>query len=340
MASEPVKSPEKGGSALRYFYNQLTFKPAPVKNANLQGKTAIVTGSNTGIGFATSQQLLELGLTKLILAVRNEEKGKAAAAKLSSDLGLQQDVIEVWKLDLSVYESVVSFAERAKTLSRLDIVILNAGMWSPSRLFNKQTGHEEVIQVNFLSTALLAILLLPVAKAVRANQSHPTRITFVSSEVAGWAKFKERNDVPILTSIDKPGKVDNMDHMFLSKLLGQFFFVKLAELVPSSVAVIDAASPGSVYDSEMNREYDKTFAGALTKKVLKHFGNTCPVGARMVTDAAVNHGDDIHGKFLSFQKVEGMAPIIYTPEGKKIAEQLWKETMEELAFANVESYSA
>lgn len=141
---------EKGGSAARYFYRQLTIKPTPVQNVSLRGKTAIVTGANTGVGFATSRQLLELGLSKLILAVRNEEKGKAAAAKLVSELNLQQDVTEVWKLDLSVYETILSFAERANSLERLDFVVLNAGMWSITREFNPHTGHEEVIQVNYL----------------------------------------------------------------------------------------------------------------------------------------------------------------------------------------------
>ncbi|OTA98012.1 hypothetical protein M426DRAFT_326314 [Hypoxylon sp. CI-4A] len=335
MATGPDKDPQKGGSLLRYFYRQLTYKPIPVQGVDLLGQTAIVTGSNTGVGFATGRQLLELGVSKLILAVRSEDRGKVAAAKLISGLNIQQDVVEIWKLDLSVYDSVVSFCERAKGLRRLDIVVLNAGMWSPSRAFNPQTGHEEVIQVNYISTALLAILLLPIIKASRSNQPQPTRMTFVSSEVPAMAKFKERNEVPIFAAIDKPGAVDNMDRMFLSKLLQQFFFVKLAKIVPPSVAVIDAASPGSVYDTEFNREYT-TFAGTVSSWILPYFGNTSVVGARMITDAAVNHGEEIHGKFLSFQQVEGMAPILYTPDGERISEQLWKETLDELSFADVE----
>ncbi|KAI0179260.1 NAD(P)-binding protein [Hypoxylon sp. FL1284] len=327
---------QRGASNLRYFYRQFTVTPQPVSDASLQTKTAMVTGANTGVGFAVARQLLELGLTKLIIAVRDEEKGKAAAAKLTSELGPRQDIVEVWKLDLSVYDSVVAFAERAKSLQRLDIVVLNAAMWSPTRPFNPHTGHEEVIQVNYLSTSLLAILLLPIAKAARANQPQPTRITLVSSEVSGFTPFKERNEVPILPAIDKAENVDSMDRMFISKLLGQFFFEKLAKLVPTSIAIIDAASPGSVYDTEMNRDYVKTFVGAMSQKMLKYAGNPASVAASMITDAAVNHGEEIHGKFLSFQIVEDLAPIIYTPEGEKISKQLWRETMDELAFANVE----
>ncbi|RYP61157.1 hypothetical protein DL769_007839 [Monosporascus sp. CRB-8-3] len=141
---------------------------------------------------------------KVILAVRNEEKGKAAAAKLTSDLKLKEDVNEVWRLELSAYESVVAFAERTKSLPTLDIVVLTASLWSPSRAFNKRTGHEETIQV------------------------------------ARFTKFKEKNEVPLLAALDKKDiGVDAMDRMFLSKLLQQFFYTELANRVPLSIALIN-----------------------------------------------------------------------------------------------------
>lgn len=272
-----------------------------------------------------------------MLAVRNTEKGKAAAAKLSSEFSTKAASIEVWELDMSVYDSVVAFADRVESLERLDTVVLNAGMWSAlDRAFNKYTGHEEVIQVNYLSTCLLALLLLRVARSKRANQPQPTRITFTSSEAASFAKFPERNESPLLPAIDKPGKVDAFDRMCLSKLLGQFFFAKLVQMVPPSVAIVNAASPGSIHDSDFNREFDTTFQGALTKKIMRRMGNTSAVGARVVTDAAVNYAEDAHGNFMSFQQAVPLAPIIYTEQGKKISERLWRETMAELSFANIE----
>ncbi|KAH8698920.1 hypothetical protein BGW36DRAFT_396553 [Talaromyces proteolyticus] len=312
-------SPEKQASVPRFFYQQLTFTPAEVRDVSLQGKTAIVTGSNTGVGFETSRQLLDLGVSKLILAVRNEDKGKAAMAKLISSTArkdLSEDTIEVWNLDLAIYASVVAFAKRTKSLDRLDIVVLNGGIAPAKRVFNIQTGHDEMIQVNYLSTALLAILILPIIKEKRANQEHPSRITLVSSE---------------------PGNIDMLDRMFVSKLLGQFFLTELARIVPVSVAVINAASPGTVHDSDFNREHDKTFSGAIAKKIMRRIGSTSAVGACMITDAAVQHGEETHGQFLSFQKVVPMAPILYTEEGKSISKRLWKETMAEFSFAKVEN---
>ncbi|KAK1561433.1 uncharacterized protein LY79DRAFT_220161 [Colletotrichum navitas] len=334
MATQPKSIAQPQVSVPRFFYQQLTVKPPEIQNIDLQGKTAIITGANTGIGFEVANQLLELELSKLILAVRNPEKGKAAAAKLSASRRLPEGAIEVWDLDLSYYDSVVKFVERTKTLEQIDLVILNAGVAHAKRVFNEKTGHDEMVQINFISTALLAILLLPIVQAKRGSQPNPTRITFVSSEVAAWTAFMERESFPLLAALDKKGKVDMLDRMFVSKLLGQFFIHRLAAIVPPSVALINSASPGSVHDSDFNREHDTTFSGAVAKIFMKRVANTAAVGSRFVTDAIINHGEETHGLFLSFTKL--LASIIYTPEGGRIEEQLWSELMTEFAPFKVE----
>ena len=304
MASQVNATPMEQASIPRFFYQQITYKPIEVRNVSLKDKTAIVTGANSGVGFETSRQLLSLGLSQLILAVRDEGKGQAAAAKLSVDGILESGfTIEVWYLDLSVYDSIVAFTEKAKGLARLDIVVLNAGIAPATLSFNPKTGHSECIQVNYLSTALLAILLLPILKDKRANQPEPSRMTFVSSEAAGWTSFKEKNEFPLLQTLDKPGNTNMIDHMCVSKLLGQFFIIELARMVPPSIALINSASPATVHDSGFNSEHDKTFVGAIAKMLMKLYANTAPVGARMITDAVVNHGVETHGHFLSFQKL-------------------------------------
>ncbi|KGQ08451.1 hypothetical protein BBAD15_g6219 [Beauveria bassiana D1-5] len=96
-----------------------------------------------------------LGLSKLLIGAHNEEKGKTAIADPAT--------IESWPLDLASYDSIVAFAKRVESLERVDY-ILNAGMCATTFRINESTGHEETIQVNYLSSALLAALLLPVAK--------------------------------------------------------------------------------------------------------------------------------------------------------------------------------
>ncbi|KAH7627196.1 hypothetical protein B0T09DRAFT_391590 [Sordaria sp. MPI-SDFR-AT-0083] len=318
---------EKQASLPHFAYQQLT--PKSVTGVNLNGKTAIVTGSNTGVGLETARQLLDLGIRKLVLAVRNETKGAAA----------------VWNLDLSVYDSILAFAARAeKELTTLDIAVLNAGICPVTRSFNLHTGHDEVIQVNYLSTASLAIVLLPVIQSKRQNQSGPSRLTIVNSEVSGWTSFSEvvgKNPTPpsILATLDDDdsGKkaVNMIDRMQVSKLLGQFFLSEIAKVVSPSLAVINATSPSLVLETEFNRDRDGTLLYTIGKLAMKKVANTAAVGARMITDAAVNRGEETHGEMLSFQDLVPLAPIIYTEEGSNISKKLWEKTMTELEFAGV-----
>lgn len=142
------------------FRNAALILPTQV---DLRGQTAIVTGSNGGVGLECCRQLKALGLAKLIIAVRDEDKGVAAKKQLSA--GQDTLLIEIWNLNFSSYDSIRSFAERANRLERLDIVILNAGITRLYFRLNPSTGHEENVQTNYLSTALLIILLLSVLKA-------------------------------------------------------------------------------------------------------------------------------------------------------------------------------
>lgn len=108
------------------MYRQVTAKPQVVEDVDLHGSTALLARSNCGVGLETSHQLLDLGVSKLILAVRDGEKGRAATTGLLAD---RKDIpphetIAVWRLDLSAYDSMVSFAECvAKALTRLDITM-------------------------------------------------------------------------------------------------------------------------------------------------------------------------------------------------------------------------
>ncbi|OAA35230.1 NAD(P)-binding domain protein [Beauveria brongniartii RCEF 3172] len=213
---------------------------------------------------------LGLGLSKLVIGARNEEKGKAAVADLQKSRD-GKATIESWPLDLASYDSVVAFAKRVESLQRMDYAVLNAGMCATTFRINESTGHEETIQVNYLSSALLAALLLPVAKAKRVVQGGPTRITVTSSDVSSWTSFKEKSNVPLLAALDK-GASDLTDRMMVSKLLCQFYISELSKRVPSSVVTINCATPGMVHDTQFNREVDRTFGGKLVKPILRRLG--------------------------------------------------------------------
>ena len=93
-------------------------------------------------------------------------------------------------------------------LPRLDSVILNAGIFKTELEINKATCHEEVVQVNYLSIALLAIQLLPVIDKKNTSRSRPGNITIVGSETAEWAVFKEPKETQIFSAFNNPKYFD------------------------------------------------------------------------------------------------------------------------------------
>ncbi|KAF2970975.1 hypothetical protein GQX73_g2537 [Xylaria multiplex] len=306
---------------------------------DLVGKTAIVTGSNSGIGLECARQLFGRGLSKLILAVRDESKGAIASEELASSRNLEPNTIEVWHLDYSSYDSITSFANRARGLEALDIVVLNAGVYRIPRVI-LSTGHEEDIQINYLSTAFLTILLLPILEAKRRSEAKPGRLTVVSSSVAAWSRFKLPQDGrPLLTSLDEPMGTEAFDHhqqYCTSKFLGQLFLAELTRRVPSSVAIVNYVNPGLCYGSHLARDGEGTLLGFIVGIIFRIFGRSCVSGAQAIVDGAVMHGEEAHGQYLEDGKLTEFAPAVYTAEGKQMAQRLWKETMSELSFAGVE----
>ncbi|KAG9264974.1 dehydrogenase/reductase SDR family member 13-like [Astyanax mexicanus] len=139
--------------------------------ATLQGKTAIVTGSNTGIGKATALDLAKRG-ARVILACRNKQKAEAAVFDIRRESG--NTAVLFMPLDLASLKSVRTFAETfLKTEPRLDLLINNAGLMGPGRT---EDGFGIAFGVNHLGHFLLTLLLLDRLKA-----SGQSRIVNVSA---------------------------------------------------------------------------------------------------------------------------------------------------------------
>ena len=83
----------------------------------ISGKSAIITGGTSGIGFATAERLLSLGC-KVIITGRNREKGEAALAKLREaypdtesdifigDMGVEQNCIDLMAMGIEKFGKV------------------------------------------------------------------------------------------------------------------------------------------------------------------------------------------------------------------------------------------
>lgn len=113
------------------------------------GRTVVVTGANSGLGAVTARQLARAG-AKVVLAVRNLDKGAAAARLMHGD-------VEVRHLDLQNLSSVRAFA--ADT-GRVDVLINNAGIMATPYTLTVD-GFESQIGTNHLGHFALTNLLLP-----------------------------------------------------------------------------------------------------------------------------------------------------------------------------------
>jgi NAD(P)-dependent dehydrogenase (short-subunit alcohol dehydrogenase family) len=122
------------------------------------GRTAIVTGANTGIGLETARMLARRG-AHVVLACRNPEKGRAALVQILAETPAGR--VDLETLDLSDLDSVAAFAGAfVRTHERLDLLINNAGVMVPP-LGRTAQGFELQFGTNHLGHFALAGRLLP-----------------------------------------------------------------------------------------------------------------------------------------------------------------------------------
>ena len=140
------------------------------KNADisLRGKTVVVTGANSGVGYKTAETMLYLG-AKVILACRNPEKAEAARSALAAEY--PESEITVLKLDLADLSAIEAFVAqiRAQAID-IDVFVNNAGVLHPPVketkdgfiLFNWTFDTHNVIvrNCNFHDNRARALLIL------------------------------------------------------------------------------------------------------------------------------------------------------------------------------------
>ncbi len=137
---------------------------------DLSGNVYIVTGANSGIGLATSEQLVRQG-AHVICACRRVSAGEEAIASFA---GLRGSA-EVIQLDLSSMASVRRFAEEFhEKRDRLDGLVNNAGLVSKKK--TTEDGFDIQIATNYLGHFLLTELLLPILRS-----SAPARVICLTS---------------------------------------------------------------------------------------------------------------------------------------------------------------
>jgi NAD(P)-dependent dehydrogenase (short-subunit alcohol dehydrogenase family) len=145
------------------------------------GRTAIVTGANTGIGLETARMLALRGAS-VVLACRNPEKGQAALERIRAEKPAGTATLAA--LDLSDLESVAAFArDFTTTHDRLDLLINNAGVMVPP-LGRTRQGFELQLGTNHLGHFALTGRLLPLLLATPG-----ARVVVVSSTAQSFGRI-------------------------------------------------------------------------------------------------------------------------------------------------------
>ena len=142
----------------------MSWKPSDLPD--LTGRTAVVTGANSGIGRHTARELAAHGAI-VVLACRNVESGREAAAGMPGTTRVEE-------LDLASQASVRAFADRWQ--GPLDLLVNNAGVMTPPRYRQTEDGFELQYGTNHLGHFALTGRLLPALLEARAP-----RVVTVSS---------------------------------------------------------------------------------------------------------------------------------------------------------------
>ncbi len=138
-----------------------------------RGRTAIVTGANSGLGLATAHELARHG-ARVVLACRNMDKGRRALAAIEADAADVRP--ELAELDLGSLASVASFAERfCAEHDRLDLLVNNAGVMAPPR---RETADGFELQ---FGTNVLGHFALTAQVFERMEGSEGARVVTLSS---------------------------------------------------------------------------------------------------------------------------------------------------------------
>ena len=260
------------------------------------GRVAVITGANTGLGYETALALAEHG-AHVVLAVRNVDKGKDAAARITAaypraDVALQE-------LDLTSLDSVRAAAQQLRAdHDRIDLLINNAGvMYTPKS--NTKDGFELQFGTNHLGhfafTGLLLDRLLPVAG------SRIVTVSSVGHRILADIHFDD------LQWERGSGRVAAYGQAKLANLL--FTYELQRRLAPHGTTIAAAAHPG-MSDTELMRNMPAPLVTAF-ERIAPLIAQNPAMGAlpilRAATDPAVvggqYYGPDSFAQTRGYPKV-------------------------------------
>jgi NAD(P)-dependent dehydrogenase (short-subunit alcohol dehydrogenase family) len=212
-------------------------KPALAQDTiDMAGKTALITGSTSGLGSEVAARLGAMGAT-VIVHGRNQDRGREVVDAINS-AGPGQAVF--YRADLGSLSDVKALADQVKAQhSALNLLINNAGIGGASQDARRESadGHELVFAVNYLSHFLLTRELLPLLEA-----SAPARIVNVASIGQRPLNF---DDIMMTENYNQLSAYSQ------SKLAQIMFTITLSEQLDADKVIVNSLHPATFMDTPM-----------------------------------------------------------------------------------------
>ncbi|GAM40946.1 short-chain dehydrogenase [Talaromyces pinophilus] len=328
-------------AALYRLYHDKHNPPPDFSHISFHGKTILITGATSGLGFEAALKFLQQGVSSLIISSRDYVRGQQTQKELESRTG-RRDVVEVWPLDMSSFKSVIEFASRLNSEfkdRKLDVVVLNAGVMHRGFVCSED-GWEDTLQVNTLSTALLAGLLLPTLQQHDSNEavaeSDVPHLVIVSSGTAVRVRQKDLLPPPSFSSSSLHPLLDYLNQPLtrkkyaISKLLLEYASRSIADqtIDPNGNlnVIINTVKPG-LCASALGRQYTTRWYERWAAGIFNWlFARSAEVGGRVLVSACVQ-GYESHGRMWKGDGVFDETGTLLGTEGKALKDQAWKEIL-------------
>jgi len=296
------------------------------ENDRFDGKTVLITGANSGLGFALSKEIARRG-GHVIMACRRQIPEAGEKAKKMS----HSDNLEMRFLDLSRIESIHQFCEGLKLDGiKLDITILNAGV-TPPKARKTASGLDEMFLVNYLANVMLTHLLITSGVININNNTNRRnflpRVIFISSDSHQGSSYVDYEEFGKYFDYGVSKAIANYSYF---KLLLNTYATELSRRVNKDglKAGINVICPGPV-NSNIVKEAPLLLRITL-KAIFSIIFKSPEKAAKPVIYMAIS--PDYEGKtneYLHMFRHKKMDPKVYSPEeGAKLWDrsvELWKQ---------------
>ncbi|XP_031251369.1 dehydrogenase/reductase SDR family member 12 isoform X2 [Pistacia vera] len=218
----------------------------------IEGKNCIVTGANSGIGYATAEGLALRGAT-VYMVCRSKERGEAALSSIQSKTGNPNIHLEV--CDLSSVNDIKSFTSRFSSKDvPVHVLVNNAGSLEQNRVVTPE-GFETNFAVNVLGTYTMTELMLPLLEKAAPD----ARVITVSS--GGMYS------VPLTTDLQfSSGKFDGVEQYARNKRVQVALTEKWSEMYKEKAIGFYSMHPGWAETPGVTKSlpsFSERFAGKL-----------------------------------------------------------------------------